>query len=174
MDKVDINPLQLGDYTMARLARPGCLLVTADNSQRANVMTIGWGMLGISWMRNVFCVMVRPSRFSYSLLESLGEFTVNVPDDSLNKAVSYCGTVSGRDEDKFAACKLTTQPSRSVNVPIITQCVVHYECKVVHRNDITATQLDEDIQHSTYPSSDFHRVYYGHIVSAYADSSLAQ
>ncbi|MFH1081419.1 MAG: flavin reductase family protein, partial [Pseudomonadota bacterium] len=53
------------------------LLVSQGYKGLPNVMTIGWGSLGITWKRPVFTVLVRHSRFTYHMLEESGEFSVN-------------------------------------------------------------------------------------------------
>jgi len=86
---------------MARMAKPGLLLVVPDTRRRANVMTIGWGFFGYVWDFPMCAVMVRPSRYSYDFMNRAGVFTVNRMPDSLEKAVGRCGSVSGRDVDKY-------------------------------------------------------------------------
>jgi flavin reductase (DIM6/NTAB) family NADH-FMN oxidoreductase RutF len=107
--------------------------VTSGADGKPNVMTIGWGTLGAIWGRPVFLVLVRPSRHTYSRLEEVGEFTVNVPPRELAAGVNLCGTVSGRDRDKFQEARLTPVASRQVRPPIIQECVVHYECRILHK-----------------------------------------
>jgi flavin reductase (DIM6/NTAB) family NADH-FMN oxidoreductase RutF len=58
------------------------------------------------------------------------EFVVNIPSARLIRVTDYCGVVSGRDVDKFAAAKLTPGPSVSVKPPIIMECPVNIECAV--------------------------------------------
>ena len=136
---------------------------------KPNVMTIGWGTIGCIWSRPVFIVLVRPSRYTYSRLEQVGDFTVNVPPRELSTGVSHCGTGTGRDHDKFQEARLTAIPSREVRSPIIEECVVHYECRTLHRNDMVPGALAQAVREQFYPSGDFHRVYFGEIVAAYAD-----
>ena len=114
-------------------------------------MTIGWGMIGVIWSRPVFTVLVRPSRHSYSRLEQISDFTVNVPSAELSAAVAQCGRVSGRDHDKFKDSHLTTIASREVRSPIIQECVVHYECRILHRNDLVPDALAQSVREQSYP-----------------------
>jgi flavin reductase (DIM6/NTAB) family NADH-FMN oxidoreductase RutF len=174
MTKVTIRYTDYFAETMEHLRQDGLLLVTSGAHGKPNVMTIGWGTLGLMWGRPVFLVLVRPSRHSYSLLEEVGEFTVNVPPLELTAAANLCGTVSGRDHDKFQEVRLTPVPSREVRPPIIEECVVHYECRVVHRNDVAPGALLPAILDDAYVQGDLHRVYYGEIVAAYADQDAAQ
>ncbi len=169
--------IRYSDYfaqTVQRMRQDGLLLVTADAAGKPNAMTIGWGAIGSIWGRPVFIVLVRPSRYTYSRLEAVGEFTVNVPPRELAAAVNLCGTVSGRDRDKFKEAGLTSIPSRQVRPPIVAECVVHYECRILHRNDVVPEALVQAVVDDAYSTGDFHRVYFGEIVAAYADEDAAQ
>jgi flavin reductase (DIM6/NTAB) family NADH-FMN oxidoreductase RutF len=101
-------------------------------------------------------------------MEQTEDFTVNVPSAELREAVAFCGSKSGRDYDKFAEKGLTAVPGKKVKSPIIDECVIHYECKVVHKNDVLKDELASAIVSSAYPAGDFHTIYYGEILSVYA------
>ncbi|GAI27467.1 unnamed protein product, partial [marine sediment metagenome] len=47
---------------------------------------------------------------------------------------------------------------------------IHYECRVVHKNDVIPDELTEDIRNSAYRQGDFHRIYFGKILAVYADA----
>ncbi len=173
MSKNDITPTTYFEQVMRWLTDTGLLLVSKDAKGKPNAMTIGWGALGSIWGKPLWIVLVRPSRHTYHCIEHTGDFTVNVPTNTMKAAVSFCGTKSGRDCDKFAAMNLTAVPGRVVNVPIIEQCAIHYECRVVHHNDVLPSELAKDIQTGAYKSGDYHRVYYGEILACYADDTAA-
>lgn len=173
MSKVTVDYTAYFDATMKRMSEDGLLLVTAGADGNANVMTIGWGTVGILWKKPVFVVLVRPSRHTYKLLEEVNEFTVNVPPKELSKAALYCGTVSGRDKNKFKDMGLTTVDGRTVKAPIIKECVMHYECRVVHEFDLIPEELSKEIINSVYKKGDYHRIYSGQILATYADEDAA-
>lgn len=141
------------------------LLVSCGKEVSPNVMAIGWGTAGIIWRRPVFIVMVRPSRYTYKLIEETGEFTVNIVPPKLKEVVQYCGSVSGRDHDKFKEKQLTVIPSKKVKTPIIKECILHFECRVVHKSDLIPSELEKSIINTLYPKGDFHRVYFGEILA---------
>lgn len=153
--------------TTRRLEDPGLLLVGAKRNGRANVMAIGWGLVGVLWRMPVFMVAVRPSRFTHEFIESSGVFTVNVPRDGMEKAVSHCGEVSGREHDKFKECKLTLVKGRKVKAPVIKQCKIHYECRVVHKLKVKPGLVPAGVKKRFYPKGNFHTVYFGKIVAVY-------
>jgi len=152
------------EQTMEQISGNGGLLASGDSG---NPMAIGWGTIGIIWRKPIFVVLVRPSRFTFTLLEDCGEFTVNVPDASLAEQVAICGSKSGRDIDKIRECGFTLEDCESISVPYLKECPIHYECRVVHKNDLSNAALDEEIVQSHYAAGDFHRVYYGEILGVY-------
>jgi len=169
MAKVPVGYTDCLAETVAALAEPGCLLVSQGSDGKPNAMTIGWGTVGVIWGRPMFVVLVRHSRYTWRLLEEHGEFTVNVPPPSLTDAAVVCGTKSGRDTDKFAATGLTPVAGKHVAVPIIDQCVVHYECRTVHRNNVDPTHLAGVVMDEFYGAGDFHTIYFGQIIGVEAD-----
>lgn len=154
MVKVEIKPFELSWETVGRTV----LIVTRDGAGKPNAMTAGWLQLGGLWGKPVLTIAVRPERYTYDLLNNWGEFTVNVPGKELNEALEICGEVSGRDVDKFAKCGMTATPGRMVAVPSIEEAPIVYECKVI------LTAQSEPIT--------THRLYFGEIVTAYADEKL--
>ncbi len=163
-------PLQEVDFThnlaenIALMRRQGLLLTSVDAEGKPNVMTIGWGNPGIIWGKPIFVVLVRPSRFTFRNVEETMQFVIDVPTDEMHEACLHCGTVSGRDHDKFADCGFTTVQAETVDAPLIEQCLMHYECRVVHKNDVMDSQLDPTVRSECYASGDFHRIYYGQIL----------
>jgi flavin reductase (DIM6/NTAB) family NADH-FMN oxidoreductase RutF len=103
------------------------------------------------------------------LIEITNDFTVNVPTLNLADKVSYFGTVSGRNQNKFKAKGLTVSPGKKVKSPIIEECVINYECRVVHKNDVIPDRLVDEIRQRAYRQGDFHRIYFGEILVVYAD-----
>jgi len=150
--------------TVAMFQKDGLLLSTAGADGRPNVMTIGWGTPGIIWGRPIFIVYVRPSRFTFQNIEATGEFVVNVPTEAMHEECMSCGTLSGRDVDKFAENSLTAVPAQTVGAPLIAECVRFYECKVVHVNDLVDAALDAEVRSSAYPQGDLHRLYFGQVL----------
>jgi len=118
--------------------------------------------------------MVRHSRYTFNQMEQVSDFTVNVLPWELAEAASLCGTVSGRERNKFQEAQLTPIPSREVRSPVIKECVVHYECRTINRVDMVPDALLQSVRQQFYKNDDFHRIYFGEIVSAYADEDAAQ
>ncbi|MBI5686119.1 MAG: flavin reductase family protein [Verrucomicrobia bacterium] len=168
MNKQPIKPFDLWQETMAALTRGGLLLCTMGADGKPNPMTVGWMVGGVIWGKPILEVLVRPSRYSYSRLEQVSEFTVNVMPPEFAEAIQICGSMSGRDTDKFAETGMTATPSQQVKVPLIEQAVISYECRVVHTNEVIPPRLAPEIVSSFYPQGDFHRVFFGEALAACA------
>ena len=152
--------------TAQRLANGGAFLNVGG--EKPNTMTIGWAALGCIWNRPVLTVLVRPQRHTYELLEGTNEFTVSVPTSGDLKAqLAFAGTRSGRDVDKFDGHGITAAPAQAVNAPIVRECGLHFECRILLRQDMTGDRMDENIRTKAYPSGDYHTMYFGEIVECY-------
>ncbi len=151
------------------LSGNGALLVALDKNERANPMTIGWAQVGIVWGRPTVTVLVRRSRYTYSCLLTGTEFTVNVPaEGTLSEQLLYCGTKSGRDVDKVDACGLTLKQAQRVQTPIIAECGLHYECRIILRKQLLRKDFSApDVLDEYYQDDDHHMIVIGHIMAAY-------
>ena len=108
---------------------PAVMVSCARKGERPNIVTIAWA--GTVNSDPPMCsVSVRKERFSHPMLTASREFTVTLPTAALAEKVDYCGVVSGRDVDKFAACGLTPEPAETVGAPLVAECPVNLECRV--------------------------------------------
>jgi flavin reductase (DIM6/NTAB) family NADH-FMN oxidoreductase RutF len=87
------------------------------------------------------CVMVgiRPGNLTYELITARGEYGINLPTTAQLEIVQLCGSVSGRDADKFERAGLTPQPGTVIESMLIAECPVNIECRVVHTVDFSGT-----------------------------------
>ncbi len=79
----------------------------------------------------VYHIMVHHARYSHKLIEESREFVINIPTVDIVEKSWYCGTHSGRIVDKFKETKLTPIPAKHVKPPLIKECPINIECKVV-------------------------------------------
>ena len=85
----------------------------------------------ISFKPPLIVIGVSPRRYSHRLILETGEFVINIPTKDIVEQTVYCGTVSGRDHNKFKETGLTPVPASKVKPPLIKECVSHLECKVI-------------------------------------------
>jgi len=107
------------------------LLVTCCDVQgQANIIAVAW-LIPVSVQPPLVGMSIHPSRYSYGLIQTTGEFVINVAPYEIAQQVLFCGRRSGRKVDKFAVIGLTAGPARFVQPPVIAECVAHLECRVV-------------------------------------------
>lgn len=166
-----VNPFDYADHICKELKKG--ILITTAAGEKVNTMTIGWGHMGIDWSRPIFVAYVRESRYTKTLLEENGEFTVNIPlNEGNSKILAYCGTKSGRVCDKFLDMNLTMEEPVGISVPAIKEFPLTLECKVIYKQKQDLTALPTNILERHYPEDengyrDYHICYYGEILNAY-------
>mgnify|MGYP000161111191 FL=1 len=99
---------------------PAVMVSVADEAHRPNIITVAWAGT-ICTNPPMVSISVRPSRYSYDIIEKTGEFVINLTTEKLARACDYCGVVSGRDVDKFAKTGLTPMPVEHVSAPAIAE-----------------------------------------------------
>ena len=160
-----VDSMQVAEQAMDQI-RVGAFL-TVKAGEALNTMTIGWATIGHVWSRPIFMVAVRLSRHTFSLIEEANDFTVSIPSSGMEDELTFCGTQSGRDYDKFAELNLPVAAGQKVNTPIINVPGLHYEAKIVYRSAMAPAFLSPELDQSIYPAKDYHTLYFGEIVDCY-------
>jgi len=128
------------------------VLVGALVDGKTNYVTVGdTGLMGI----NPALVYVSLHRDHYTTggILQTGVFTINVPTTQMLEKVDYCGVVSGREVDKSAL--FTTFFGQTSSSPMIEECPVNLECRVVK---------EFSIQHR--------QIFVGEVVQTYVEESM--
>lgn len=114
---------------------PAVMVSVTDKEGKSNIITVAWAGT-VCTNPPMVSISVRPSRYSYQILEETGEFVINLTNESLVKACDYCGVVSGRDVDKFAKTGLTPIPMEHVHAMGIEESPVNMECKITEKREL--------------------------------------
>lgn len=162
----EVNIYEVSEKIFKQLEKGAFL--TVKHGDRVNTMTIAWGSIAHMWYKPVFMVMVRYSRFTYELIDKAGSFTVSFPlHGQLKDALAVCGTKSGRDIDKIKECGLTLKEGQMVDTPIIDDCDLHIECKIIYKEPLKLETLSSEIKDKYYSQGNQHVLYYGEILKVY-------
>ena len=109
------------------------LLVGAMVNGKPNFMTASWS--GIACHRPpAIQVAIRQVRYTYNGIIENNTFSINVPGTDLTEKTDFCGIHSGRDTDK--AKLFNVFYGKLENVPLIEECPLNLECKVIHSVEI--------------------------------------
>lgn len=115
---------------------PAALITSVDLHSRPNIISLG-EVFNISIEEPVILgIAVRKARYSHELISLTREYVVNLPRCAQAEAVWKCGAVSGRDTDKFSLTGLTPIPAARVRPPLIAECPVNIECRVIGIQEI--------------------------------------
>ncbi len=133
---------------------PISLVSTVDEDGKPNIITIAASSICSSSPPSVG-VAIGTAQYSLTLIERTGDFGVNLPRAGQVSEVDYCGSHSGRTVDKFQAVEWTPQPSTIITSPLIEECPVSMECKVVQKvplgshtwviGEIVAVHIEEEL-----------------------------
>ena len=163
MKRVDY--MQVAERAMDQI-REGAFL-TVQAGEALNTMTIGWATIGIVWSRPIMMVAVRLTRHTFTLIEKADDFTVSFPSGDMSEELTFCGTRSGRDYDKFKECNLPIAPGQRVTTPVLNVPGLHYENKIVYKAAMDPAFLRPEMDQAIYPARDYHTLYFGEIVDCY-------
>ena len=114
---------------------PAVMVSVTDKEGKSNIITVAWAGT-VCTNPPMVSISVRPSRYSYAILEETGEFVINLTNESLVKACDYCGVVSGRDVDKFKKTGLTPIPMQHVSAMGIGESPVNMECRITEKREL--------------------------------------
>ncbi|RDU24659.1 flavin reductase family protein [Anaerosacchariphilus polymeriproducens] len=154
------------------------VLLTTKSKEKVNTMTISWGALGIQWSKPIFTLFIRENRFTKQILEENPEFTINIPYGNVNREImKFCGTKTGRENNKIKELNLTLEEPNVISVPGIKELPLTLECKVIYKQKQDKQLIPEEIKKEFYPqdvdssfcgkNKDFSTVFNGEIVNAY-------
>ena len=155
MKKISIDPF----HDLANVALSTTSILSSKDKDKTNIMALDWRTIGNLWGDPVCVVAVAPSRYTFELLNKHPEFVLNVPSPEIKSAVSVAGGASGRNTDKAKKAGLTIIPGKSVDVGVIEEAWINYECKIIHTAE---------------SGSCSHRLFFGEIIEAYADEKLVK
>lgn len=109
------------------------VLVGALVDNKPNFITIAWSGIACS-NPPMITVGIRPVRHTLKGIMENKVFSVNVPSADLVTEVDYCGIFSGNKTDKSGVFNVFYNENK--NIPLIEECPVNMECKVVHTKEL--------------------------------------
>ncbi len=113
-----------------RTPRPA-LLVGANVDGKANFMAVGGGGVANAEPPMIAVLIRHHCHTLKGVLQNL-TFSVNTPSVDLVREVDFCGITSGAKVDKVKVCKFRVFYGNLKTAPLIEQCPVNLECRVMH------------------------------------------
>jgi len=119
------------------LIEPGpVVMVTTAWKGWPNIMTLSWSTM-IDFDPPLLGCVVGDQSYTFHILKKTGECVINIPTMELARKAVACGQVSGRTVDKFTTFRLTSVRASRVKAPMIGECYVSLECKVIDQRMAT-------------------------------------
>ena len=125
MDKIEANKKS------CMQPMPSIIVSCRDKDGRDNALVVGYAC-NCSYAPSMIMVGIVPTQYSYHIIKETGCFVVNIAVAKNKEIYDYLGKVSGRDEDKFAKLNIKTVNGDCVNAPLLADCPVNIECRVVN------------------------------------------
>jgi len=127
------------------------LIVGANVNEKPNFMVASW--CGIAAFKPpAITVAMNKTRHTLKGIRETGTFSVNVPSCEIISHADYCGIYSGRKRDKSQIFK--TFYGELKTAPLIEECPINLECKVLHSLDMKTHLLIVGEIVETYVSKD--------------------
>lgn len=104
------------------------VLVTSSYKDKQNILTVAWHT-PLSHKPPLVGLALSKKHLSSELIKKGEEFIINIPSRRLFQQVLYCGSVSGREKDKFKEACLTAQKAKRLTRTVkILECIGYLEC----------------------------------------------
>jgi len=122
-------PLPLARAT--RLLNPGPLvLVSTVGAAGPNLCAVAWAM-PYDKDPPTFVLALAEGHLTFANLLATGELTIGLPTADLLPQALLCGSVSGREADKWAQSGLTPLPLPGCQAAGIAECAANLGCRLV-------------------------------------------
>ncbi len=162
--KIDISELSFNPFD--KIGKQWMLLTGGDKNSY-NTMTASWGQLGVLWNKNVLTCYIRPNRYTYGFVEKGECFTASFFGEEYRKALSFCGSHSGRDCNKADETGLT--PAEIDGCMTFEEAELVIVCRKLYSYDLEADGFltDDGLNEKFFANDPYHRAYISEIVGVY-------
>ena len=142
------------------------MLITAGTDEKFNMMTASMGGLGIYNGKPIAFCFIKPSRYTYQLMETNNTYTLTFYTEAYREALRYCGSNSGRDMDKVNGSGLTpiTTPLGS---KAFSEAWLIIECRKLVGQSITNEAIYDEKMKANTVGDQLHKMYMGEIVNVW-------
>lgn len=106
------------------------VLVSSSFDSKHNITPVAWNM-PVQKDPPMVVLEIGENHFIFECIMATGDFVINIPEASLAKEVVKCGSVSGREVDKFNEFALEAESSKKVNSPTLKNAAATLECELV-------------------------------------------
>lgn len=142
------------------------MLITAGDREKANMMTASWGGVGVLYNKPVAICFINPARYTYSIMEKSDTYTLTFYPGEYKDILQYCGTKSGRDEDKIKGSGLTPIYTVGGAVAFSQACII-IECKKLLSQSLMLDAIEDETERNKRAMQPMHKMYIGEILNVW-------
>jgi flavin reductase (DIM6/NTAB) family NADH-FMN oxidoreductase RutF len=84
----------------------------------------------VSFNPKYVALAIAEERLTFENIKKTREFTLNICSKEMKEKAIICGSISGRDKDKFELTKLEKEKSKIVKPSLIKEAPISFECKM--------------------------------------------
>ena len=143
------------------------MLITAGTASRCNTMTASWGGLGVIWGAPAATCYIRPQRYTKEFVDREEYFTLTFFGEEYRKALSLCGSRSGRDTNKVKECGFTVRTAEC-GAPYFEEAELVMLCRKRFSQPMDPDRIPQELKTKWYPKKDYHILYIGEIIEVLA------
>lgn len=129
------------------------LLVGANIDDKPNFMAVAWCGIANS-EPPMISIAIQHQRYTLRGIRQNLTFSANIPSADIVRETDYCGLVSGHKINKVEACQFKVFYGKLDSAPLIEQCPINLECKVMHILNLGTHSLIVGKIEETYVSED--------------------
>lgn len=142
------------------------LLITAGTEENCNTMTASWGSLGVIWGKPAATVYIRPQRYTKEFVDREEFFTLSFYKEEYRKALSLCGSVSGREKNKIPEAGLT--PVSVGETTAFEEADTIFLCRKMYHAPMPPENFDDrENDEKWYPQKDYHVMYIAEVMKVF-------
>lgn len=131
MDKVRLGP-NVFIYPMP-MALAGVLV-----KGKPNFMALAW-VSRVNFKPPMLAAAINRTHYTCAGIKEAGAFSINIPSRQLLKKTDYCGIASGKNVDKAGLFEVFYGTLK--NVPMIKECPLSMECRLVDEKELPTNTL---------------------------------
>ena len=142
------------------------MIITAGTDEKFNMMTAGWGGMGVLYGKPVAICFINPLNYTYQFMETNDTYTFTFYTEAYREALLYCGSNSGRDTDKVKGSGLTpiTTPSGS---KAFSEAWLIIECRKLVGQSLNHDTLFDDTVKAEWTGKQLPKMFIGEIINVW-------
>ncbi|QIK60117.1 DUF4468 domain-containing protein [Dysgonomonas sp. HDW5A] len=143
-------------------------LITSGSGENVNVMTASWGGLGVFWEKPVAFCFLGAQRYSITTMDKGDTYTISFYTEAYNDALQYCGSTSGRNEDKIKGSGLTPIITPS-GATAFAEAWMIFECKKMIAQPLSQEAIADKNSDAAkkWNGKELHKMYIGEILNVW-------